>query len=180
MLQITIPAIEMFDERTETFIQTKEQTLVMEHSLVSLAKWEAKWNKVFLSNRDNKTEEETIDYFRCMTITKNVDPNVYYLLSQENINAINEYIAKPMTATYFREEKGRGSNEAVTAELIYYWMISLNIPMECEKWHLNRLMTLIRVCSVKNQPAKKMSKAAIMRQNASLNAQRRAALHSKG
>lgn len=179
MLQITIPAREMFDDRTQEFIQTKEQTLVMEHSLVSLAKWEAKWNKAFLSKRE-KTNEETIDYFRCMTITKNVDPNVYLGLTPQNIQAINDYISAPMTATYFRDDNRPGGREVVTAELIYYWMISLNIPFECEKWHLNRLMTLIRVCTIKSSPPKKMSRNEIMRQNASLNAQRRRMLHSNG
>ncbi len=180
MLKITIPAKEFFDEKTQTFFTTKEQTLQLEHSLVSLSKWESKWCKPFLTNEE-KTIEETIDYIKCMTITQNVDPNIYNFLTQDNIKEINEHIGAPMTATTFSNNNQKGkSGELVTSELIYYWMISLNIPMECQKWHLNRLLTLIRVCNVKNAPAQKMSKGDIMRRNASLNAARRQKFNSKG
>lgn len=115
-----------------------------------------------------------------MTITQNVNPNIYNSLSSDNIDEINKYIDLPMTATTFPEKTTGGSREIVTAELIYYWMISLNIPMECQKWHLNRLLTLIRVCNVKNAPPKKMSRKDIMSRNAALNAARRKQLNSKG
>jgi len=180
MLQITIPGIELWDESREIFTQTKEQTLQLEHSLVSLSKWESKWGKAFLSKQE-KTYEETIDYIKCMTITQNVDPNVYNHLSKSIIDKITEYIEAPMTATYFSKEQSSGnSREQVTSELIYYWMIALNIPFECQKWHLNRLLTLIRVCNIKNQPPKKMSKRAIMSRNAALNAARRKQLNTRG
>ena len=180
MLQITIPGIELWDESREIFTQTKEQTLQLEHSLVSLSKWESKWGKAFLSKQE-KTYEETIDYIKCMTITQNVDPNVYNHLSKSIIGKITEYIEAPMTATYFSKEQSSGnSREQVTSELIYYWMIALNIPFECQKWHLNRLLTLIRVCNIKNQPPKKMSKRAIMSRNAALNAARRKQLNTRG
>lgn len=180
MLTITIPAKELFDEETQTFLTTKEQTLQLQHSLVSLSKWESKWCKPFLSN-DEKTLEETIDYIKCMTITQNVNPTVYNFLSHSNIEEINKYIQNPMTATTFNDlnQRGRGK-EIITSELIYYWMIALNIPMECQKWHLNRLLTLIRVCNVKNAPPKKMSKKDITSKYASLNAARRKKLNSKG
>lgn len=180
MLQITIPARECFDEASQTFLYTKEQTLQLEHSLLSLSKWEAKWNKAFLNNKE-KTDEETMDYIRCMTITKNVDPQIYRCLSPANVSEINDYIGAPMTATTIREMKPPGGGrDVVTSELIYYWMIALNIPFECQKWHLNRLITLIKVCSVKSAPQKKMSKAEIMRQNAALNAARRRKYHTRG
>ena len=180
MLQITIPAFEGFDERVNEFVYYKEQTLQLEHSLISLSKWEAKWHKAFLS-KTAKTTEETIDYVRCMTINKSVDHDVYSRLSNENMIEINDYIGDTMTATVIRDTQQRnGGRETVTAELIYYWMVSLGIPFECQKWHLNRLLTLIRVCTIKNQPPKKMSKTAIMRQNAALNAARRRKLHSSG
>lgn len=180
MLKITIPARELFDERTQTFISTKEQTLQLEHSLVSLSKWESKWCKAFLSKTE-KTIDETIDYIKCMTITQNVDPNVYNCLTSDNIEAINNYIGSPMTATTFYEDKqNAGKKETVTSELIYYWMISLNIPMECQKWHLNKLLTLIRVCSIKNAPPKKMSRRELSSRYASLNAARRNKLNTTG
>ena len=181
MLTITIPASDYFNEKTQEFFTLKEQTLQLEHSLVSLSKWESKWCKAFLSNKDI-TLEETLDYIKCMTITQNIDPEVYNRLSRSNIEEINKYIEAPMTATTFYEDpqqKGR-HKETVTSELIYYWMISLNIPMECQKWHLNRLLTLIRVCNVKNTPPKKMSKGDIVRRNAALNAARRKQFNSKG
>ena len=180
MLTITIPATEIFDERTNHFFSTKEQTLQLEHSLVSLSKWESKWCKPFLS-KDEKTLEETLDYIRCMTITQNVDPNVYNFMSRSNIEEINKYIESPMTATTFHDDKQKGRNgEIVTSELIYYWMISLNIPMECQKWHINRLLTLIRVCNVKNAPPKKMGKREVASRYASLNAARRNKLNTTG
>ena len=180
MLQITIPAVELWDERKQEFITTKEQTLQLEHSLVSLSKWESKWCKPFLTKQE-KTFEETLDYIKCMTLTQNVDPEVYNYITNGNINEINEYIEAPMTATYFSDEKTSKTNrEQVTAELIYYWMIALNIPFECQKWHLNRLLTLIKVCSIKNQPPKKRSKKDIMSRNTALNAARRKRLNTKG
>lgn len=179
MLRITIPAAEQWDERKQEFISTKECSIQLEHSLVSLSKWESKWNKPFLG-KDNKTEEEIIDYVRCMTITQNVDPNVYYAMSNDNIKAIRNYIDEPMTATTFKEIGGKTNREVITSELIYYWMIALNVPFECQKWHLNRLLTLIRVCNIKNQPPKKMKQSEIMRQNAALNAARKKQLNSRG
>lgn len=179
MLTITIPATEMFDDETQRFLSTKEQTLQLEHSLVSLSKWESKWQKPFLS-KENKTTEEVLDYIRCMTITQNVNPDVYNRLTSSNIESINKYIDSPMTATTFHNDIQGGAKQVVTSELIYYWMISQNIPMECQKWHLNRLLTLIRVCNVKNAPAKKMSKRDIASQYASLNAARKNKLNTRG
>lgn len=171
MLRITIPSYELWDEKNERFIYLKAQTLQLEHSLVSLSKWESKWNKVFLSKKD-KTVEETIDYIKCMTITQNVDPDIYNNLSNENFSEINNYINAPMTATYFSgagKERRMPSREEVTAELIYYWMIILNIPFECQKWHLNRLFTLINVCNIKNNPPKKMGMRELYKHYAAVN-----------
>ena len=179
MLQIIVPATEQWDEIKQEFVYTKETTLQLEHSLVSLSKWESKWCKPFLSKED-MTAEETIDYIRCMTITQNVNPEVYTCLSDENITQIHDYIQAPMTATFFRKENGPPSREIITSELIYYWMITLNIPFECQKWNLNRLLTLIRVCNIKNQPAKRRSQREIMEYNTALNEARRKKLNSKG
>lgn len=180
MLRIIIPAVEQWDETKQEFISTKEQTLSLEHSLVSLSKWESKWCKAFLTKQE-KTIEETLDYINFMTLTQNVDPEVYKYLTNGNIDEINRYIEAPMTATYFSEDKtGKTSREQITAELIYYWMISLNIPFECQKWHLNRLLNLIKVCNIKNQPPKKRSKKDIMNRNAALNEARRKQLNTRG
>ena len=179
MLKIIVPSGELYDERSNEFISTKQQVLHLEHSLVSLSKWESKWCKPFLS-KETKTTEETIDYIKCMVITKNVDDNVYRFISNENISLVRDYIDAKMTATTFGNEKKNGSIQIITAELIYYWMIQMNIPFECQKWHLNRLMTLINVCSIKNAPAKKMSKRDIMSRNAAINAARKNELNTKG
>ncbi len=180
MLEITIRERELFDDSAQEFIHVKEQTLRLEHSLVSLSKWESKWHKPFITNQQ-PTREETIDYIRCMNLTQNVDPNVFNCITSEHIYEVNKYIEDPMTATTFsnNNQKG-GAKETVTAELIYYWMIALNIPMECQKWHLNRLLTLIRVCNIKNTPPKKLGKQELLRRNAELNAARRKKLNSKG
>ncbi len=181
MLPLVITLVpEQFDEGKGEFIPPVTVTLQMEHSLVSISEWESKWNKPFLANK-GMTDEETFDYIRCMTVTQNVDPEIYSYLSQENIKQIQQYIEAPMTATTFSKERGGKNNkEIITSELIYYWMISLQIPVEFQNWHINRLLTLIRVCNIKNQPPKKMSKRDIMSRNAALNAQRRAQLNTKG
>jgi hypothetical protein len=154
--------------------------LQLEHSLVSLSKWESKWCKPFFSKKP-KTHEETIDYIKCMTLTQNVKPEVYNFLTDENIDQINDYIEAPMTATRVSDRGHKGSSgEQVTNELIYYWMFTLGIPKECEKWHINRLLTQIKVFNVKNQPPKKRSTREIMSRNAALNAQRRQRLNTKG
>ena len=180
MLQITIPASEQWDESKQEFVNTKEQALQLEHSLVSLSKWESKWCKSFFSKQE-KTYEETLNYIQCMTLTQNVKPEVYNCLTQENIDQINEYIEAPMTATYFnKDEKSKGSNETITSELIYYWMIALNIPFECQKWHLNRLQALIEVCNRKNGTKKPMSKSELAKRNTELNNLRRKQLGTRG
>ena len=180
MLRITIPAAELFDESRQEFIYTKERTLQLEHSLVSISKWESKWHKAFLTDKE-KTKEETIDYVRCMTLTQNVDPEVYNYLTNKNLEEINNYIAEPMTATVIAEDKsGKNNRDVITSELIYYWMIASNIPPEYQKWHLNRLLMLIRVCGVKNSPPKKRSRREIMSQNQAINAARRKSLNTKG
>ena len=181
MLQLTVQlSPEGWDEKTEQFVDGKTQTLQLEHSLVSLSKWESKWEKPFFSKAD-KSYEEILDYIKFMTISKNVDPSVYSHLSRDNIREINEYIEAPMTATTFAKDKNQSkSREIITSELIYYWMIALNIPFECQKWHLNRLLTLIRVCNIKNSPPKKMSKRDLASRNAQLNAARRQRLNTKG
>lgn len=181
MLQIEVPLDnERWDEENEVFIKPPCVTLQLEHSLVALSKWESKWCKVFFSKK-RKTHEETLDYIKCMTLTENVDPDVYNHITSENIDQINAYIDAPMTATVVpSNSNGKVNREPVTAELIHYWMIALQIPMEYENWHLNKLFMLIRVCNLKNAPPKKRSKKEIMGQNAALNAARKKQLNTKG
>jgi hypothetical protein len=180
MLKITIPGCEMWDEVNQEFIYTKSQDLILEHSLVSISKWESKWCKPYLTD-NTKTSEEILDYIRCMTITPNVNPDVYNRLTSDNVDVIVNYINSPMTAVTFRQTENNGiRGEQITAELIYYYMLTFHIPFECEKWHINKLITLIRVCSEKNQPPKKMSKDEILRRNAELNEQRKKQLNTHG
>lgn len=179
MLSLTIQEQEFFDEQTSSFTTKPQVQLQLEHSLVSVSKWEAKWNKPFLS-REPKTVEETIDYIKCMTLNKNVSDEVYTRLTNGNIGEVTNYIEAPMTATTIRSTNKGGSREIITSELIYYWMIALNVPFECQKWHLNRLLTLINVCNVKNAPPKKMAQHELMARNAQLNAARKKALTTSG
>lgn len=181
MLHITIPATEQWDEDRQEFIYTNEKNLQLEHSLISISKWESKTCKVFLS-KEEKTLDETIEYIRCMTLTQNVEPHTYKLLNDEHFRKINDYIEFPTTATkIFQDNSTNDTNrEQMTSELIYYWMISFNIPFECQKWHLNRLLTLIRVCNIKNKPPKKISKKELLSRNARMNEIRRKKLNTKG
>jgi hypothetical protein len=179
MFEITIPESDYYDEAQERFVTSKRQTLKLEHSLVSLSKWESKWKKPFLSDKP-KTWEETIDYVRCMTITQNVNPDAYYAIDESGLKKIQEYINDSMTATWFRKDVGRPSRRIITSEVIYSQMITLGIPVDFEKWHLNRLMTLIRVCSEENAPKKKMGKKEILQQNRALNNARRKQHHTRG
>ena len=181
MLQLRIDDAELFDERTMRFITVKGQTLQLEHSLVSISKWEAKWKKPFMSPNP-KTQEETVDYIRFMTITQNVNPVVYELITKDHIDQVMAYIEDPMTATTIKNKEGKGmSRQIITSEVVYYYMTAFQIPFDpCQKWHFNRLMTLIRVCDEKNTPPKKMSRGQTARSNHSLNAARRAKMHTKG
>lgn len=179
-LTITIPGKEMYDPVANRFFVTKDRTIVLEHSLLSLSRWESKWHKPFLA-REEKTKEEMIDYIRCMTITQNVDEKIYFGIDGKTMKKIIDYIQDPNTATTIRRLNQRSSNRIITNELIYYWMTKLNIPFEpCEKWHLQHLMTLIEVASIEEQPKKKMPKGEAARQRASLNAARRARYGTRG
>lgn len=180
MLSISIPEFEIYDERTNRIETIKSREIQLEHSLVSISKWESRWKKPFLTSTQ-KTKEETIDYIRCMTMTQNVDPRIYQGMSSAHIKMVNNYIDDPMTATTFKKATSKKAQaQVITSEIIYYWMISLEIPMECQKWHLNRLLTLIRVCDEKSQPSKKMSKKDVMSQYRSLNAARRSKYGTRG
>lgn len=180
MLEITIPGQEYFNEEKQEFFYDSAQNLLLEHSLVSISKWESKWCKPFLDGKE-KSPEEIIDYVRCMTINKNVKDKVYSNLTDDNLKSINTYIENSMTATTFRNDNSSsGGREIITSELIYYWMVAYNIPFECEKWHLNRLLTLVRICNVKNNPPKKMSKQEVINRNRELNKSRRQQLNSNG
>lgn len=185
--KITIKPTEFFNEETNRFINVKETTLVLEHSLISISKWEAKYKKPFLVEGSLSDATAVLDYIKFMTISpQNVDENVYYGLSKENIEEIVAYINDPMTATWFSDDKkpqNRRKKEILTSEVIYWQMIALEIPQAYEKWHLNRLLTLIRVCSAKQEEQmgkNKMSKGDIRKQNAALNAQRRAKIGTRG
>lgn len=180
MLTITVPGAELFNESTQEFTTTKDVALELEHSLVSLSKWESIVGKAFLGP-EPKTNEEVILYIKCMTISTGIGSEVYSRLTSDNYEAVNEYINSKMTATWFYEDKNAPkSREVVTSELVYYWMFSLGIPIECESWHLNRLFTLIRVFSVKNSPGRKMSKKDLAAHRSALNEQRLKQLGTRG
>lgn len=179
MLDIIIPETERFDEKNMQFVYSKEQKLTLEHSLIAVSKWESKYEKPFLSS--DKSSEEVLDYIRFMTLTQNVKPETYFHLSKKNLDEIQAYIEAPMTATTFKKiERRGGKKEIITAELIYYWMIAFNIPFECQKWHLNKLLTLIEVCARKNEPQKKKSRREIAAEHRAINAANRARFHTKG
>ena len=180
MLKIVIPEREYFNENTEQFVYSKEQEITLEHSLISISKWESKWHKPFLDEKHTKTDEEFNYYIKCMALS-NIDDYTINNLTESNKREICNYIDDKMSATWFAESSTPPpSNEIITSELIYYWMIDQGIPFECQKWHLNRLLTLIRVCALKSQPAKKMSPNSILSQNTSLNKARRAMMHTRG
>lgn len=181
MLQICVHETELFDEETNEFVHINATTLKLEHSLLSISKWEAKWHKPFISD-EKKTQKEMLDYIRCMTISQNVDNNVYLALSEMNFVEIKNYIDDKMSATWFNDKRQmpKSKQKVITSELIYCWMISANIPVEFEKWHLNRLLTLIRVCNIENSPKKNMKKGDIYKQNRELNEKRRRLMHSNG
>ena len=180
MLTIVIPSVEHYDDVKNEFLFTKAQTIQLEHSLVSISKWEMKWGIPFLSKNEKNVEQAT-DYIRCMIITQNVEDSVLNNLTADMTATIREYIEAPMSATILPvDTKKSGVKETITSELIYYWMVSLTIPFECQKWHLNRLLKLINICNIKNAPPKKMGKKELLSRNSSLNAQRKEALLSKG
>jgi hypothetical protein len=179
VLTIIVPLTERYDEKINEFVVHTSATLELEHSLVSLSKWESFFKKRFLSE-EPKTAEETFWYIKAMTLTPGVPEEVFNCLTKEHVAEIDAYIGAKMTATTFPEQQDGGGREKITAELIYYWMITLNVPFECQHWHLDRLLTLIKVCNLKNAPAKKRSKAEMMAERQRLNAERRARFGSNG
>lgn len=179
MLEITVPKTNLFDEKNGKFIYVESETLSLEHSLIAISKWEAKYCKPFFG-RDRKTNEEVLEYIKCMTVNKVKNPLIYSCLSTESLTEISNYIESKQSATWFSENKNGSPREVITSELIYYWMIACNIPFECQKWHINRLLTLVRVCQMKQQDPKKMSQSDMLRQRAKLNAERKAKMHTHG
>lgn len=179
MLTLLLPETELYDEEHEEFITLESLELKLEHSLVSLSKWESIHEKPFLDATE-KTDSEVNSYIHCMVFSPEVSPDIVRRFAPGDFQKIRDYIDAKMTATWFSESSRPPSRETITSELLYYWMITFQIPMECENWHLNRLLTLIRVCNVKNQPPKKMSKAELAQRNRELNAQRKAKFGTTG
>jgi hypothetical protein len=180
MLIIEVPGVELYDEERQEFTNSEGFTLELEHSLVSLSKWESIFEKPFLGTKE-KTTEEVLGYIEAMILTEKIPPGVLSRMSQENFSAVDAYLDAKQTATWFTESKNQPrSREVVTSELIYYWMLTFNIPIECEAWHLNRLFTLIRICNIKNTKPTKMSRSEQAAHNRNLNAQRRAQLGTRG
>ena len=181
MLSINIKPRDLFNEKTSEFIPVKGGTLKLEHSLVSISKWERKWKIPFLSKKP-KTKEQIDDYIRCMSVNGDPDPNLIASISTKDKNRIIDYIDEKQTATWFSDmdDKKNTKSEIITSERIYFWMIQYHIPHEYEKWHLSRLLTLIEICNRENTPPKKMSQAEIIARNKALNAERKARLHSRG
>ena len=182
MLPITIPPQELFNEKTYEIIEIKGGTIQLEHSLMSLSKWERKWKKPFLSRRNNKNSEEFLDYIRCMTITQNVNEMLYFGLTNENYIEIAKYIEDPMSARPMVDLPSKGRREIITSELIYYCMFTYNIPKECEKWHLNRLLNLINLFIDKNTNPKKRRRVtqSDMIERRKLNEERKKMFNTKG
>lgn len=181
MLKIVVPLVEGYDEATQEIISINDVTLELEHSLVSLSKWESEFEKPFLEQSD-KTSEEILGYVKAMTLTPDVPEDVWSKLTDENVQTIHRYIDARMTATtvYEIQEAPQTKKEIITAEVIYYWLVVFNIPFECQHWHLNRLFTLIRVCSVKAEKPKKMTRAEMAARNREINARRRKQFGTKG
>lgn len=180
MLTIIIPEWEDYNDETMEFTKHKAQKLVLEHSLVSISKWESTWRKPFLGN-DDKTVPETLDYIRCMTLTQNVNPWVYTRITNDLLDKIQVYINTEQTATTFNDKQKRGSKKIMTSEVIYFMIASHGLSMECQKWHLSRLMTLIRIAAIKNNPNKtKTNRRDIIENNQRLNKERREKYNSKG
>lgn len=180
MLTIELPELEVFDDKTSRFLTIPPKKLQLEHSLSSLSKWESIHKKAFLG-RDEKTPAEIQNYILCMSLGEDSEKSDVGRLTKEDFETIRLYIAGPNTATTFREMPGEPrSREIVTSELIYYWMTVHNIPFECDRWNLDRLLALIRVCNIKSQPPKKMSRSAMLARNRSLNSQRIASMGGRG
>lgn len=182
MFQLVIPEKEIYIEELNEFLNVKKTVINLEHSLISVRKWEAKHRVPFLDKKE-KNYDEIVDYIRCMTLDRNVDPMIYLFIPTEEYEKIIAYIKEPMTATWFNElslPEVRGRKEIVTAEIIYYWMVTMNIPVEFERWHLNQLLTLIKVINYKNAPKKKISKRDRMKAEQRINAARREKYNTKG
>lgn len=180
MFQLTIGGTEYYDEKENRFVTTKPKMVKLEHSLRSLAKWESKWKKSFLSSK-KMTREESLDYIWCMEVTGQVEREVFDLLLPAQIDQIDKYIADPMTATTInRRKNGPTSRKIITAEIIYFWMFQNGIPMECDKWHLNRLLMLIEVCSAEGGPKQKMSMKDQMAQQRAINESRKKKFNTRG
>lgn len=179
MLELTIPRRTFFKESTNEFVEFNEIKLKLEHSLISLSKWESKKKKPFLSDKKH-SKSDMIYYIECMSLDSSIDPRVYHTIPDDFYQIICDYIEDSMTATTISDNSTNSNRDIVTSEIIYYWMIELGIPFECQKWHLSRLMMLIRVCSIKKGPQKKMSKREILEQNRKLNEERRKKYKTKG
>jgi hypothetical protein len=178
VLTVRVVLEESFDEATNMF-DVELFDLRLEHSLVSLSKWESKFKKPFLG-KDEKSSEEWFWYIRFMCL-EDVPKGIFEKITDKNILEIQEYINDPMTATWFSDvDDGKPAKETITSELIYYWMVAYTIPFTCEDWHLSRLLTLVKVCNQKNQPPKKMSAQEIASRQRDLNAKRKAQHNTSG
>lgn len=179
MLTISIPDREFYNEKENRVILSKGRTIQLEHSLISISRWESKWEKPYLSNKE-KTYDEALSYIQCMTVTPNVDPVLYFQLGKKEFEMIDHYIHRKMTATTVNHRKKGGRSQIITSEVIYYQMILYGVPFECEKWHLNRLLMLLDVCSAKGGTQEKMPLREQLDEQRRLNEQRMKQFKTRG
>ncbi len=179
-LTVTIPGKELFDQQSKTFITIPATTVTLEHSLLSISKWESKWKRSYFI-KEPMTIDQSIDYIACMCLTKNIDPKIFRFMDKKTAQEISNYIADPMTATTIKHRDKKPSREIITSELVYYWMVNFGIPFDpCQKWHFNRLMTLIEIATIKEAGDQKMPRKEMLKQRALLNSQRKAKYNTHG
>lgn len=179
---------ELFDEETNTFLHPVGKKLHLEHSLLSISKWEAEWEIPFLNT--DKTSEQSLSYIKCCVLDDDFDELLLNTLSDKNILDFNAYLSKGMTAKKIidlrsslsqkRKSRRPASQKALTSEDIYYSMIQFHVWKECEEWPLQRLLSLLQLCSLKSNSTGEMSKSDQAKFYREENARRKAKYHTNG
>lgn len=180
MITIHFEEMEYYDEQLNRFYTLPPKVVNFEYSLAAVAEWEAIWKIPLLNTELGVDSDMFLSLAMCMSDDREL---LEYYLDDTEKAELHKYLSDSQTATTINSSQNgntTGRGKVYTAEEIYALMFMNGIPIEWESRNLNRLLVILRIISIYQNPPKKMSQQDVMKQNARLNRERKNKYKTKG